>query len=385
MDQFKFVEEHRPDQMRYAEEDIAHQTLVKRSKRILGENVELGQATPKDGTSETHTPSGSSPAPNKRREQVRQAQRTHRQRTQTYMKTLEKEVLRLRNAETDSMAKIEKLQRQVDSLLAVLVENNIQIPSGIMDEALLHSSLSLPDDHKGKRTIVLNPRDDSSLVGLELPSGSGGISSSSSIIEEAKARTAAIEPLPPLGDEECPPPSLVPRVVNFNEGEQPSILNNPQVGIDFVLALERPCLPHLRDSHLDHIVESKEGSLHSHNVSGHVYTASLSLWQPTDPSRTNSETYKVSATELSRLLQSSLNIPIDSDEITPIQIWHHLKSVSLPSDLHIDNLGRLAEELVKYVECLHFGAIVKIENVRMVLGDLFPECRGMGEIISPLP
>jgi hypothetical protein len=77
--------------------------------------------------------------------------------------------------------------------------------------------------------------------------------------------------LPPMDDEQCPPPSSIPRIATFSEGETPSILHDPHVGIDFVLAyvldlvfivfkvlihtsLERPCLPHLRESHLDHIV-----------------------------------------------------------------------------------------------------------------------------------
>jgi len=165
--------------------------------------------------------------------------RTHRQRTQTYMKTLEKEVLRLRNAETDSMAKIEKLQRQVDLLLTTLVEHKIPIPPEVIDEALLHSTLP-PGVPRGVGRVVLNPQDQSSLVSLDYNSGSAGISSSSSLIEEARIRSAAVEPLIPTGDEESPPPSTAPRVTAFDERTKPSILHDPQVGIEFVLAYAFP-------------------------------------------------------------------------------------------------------------------------------------------------
>jgi hypothetical protein len=50
MDQYRFIEEGGPAQMGDTTEDIANQTLVKRSKRVLGEDVELGHA-PKHGHS----------------------------------------------------------------------------------------------------------------------------------------------------------------------------------------------------------------------------------------------------------------------------------------------------------------------------------------------
>ena len=113
---------------------------------------------------------GSGPAaPSKRREQVRHAQRyvlslkspkspsfslpfsilhpylailatktyvsyrTHRQRTQNYIKTLESEVVRLREAETNLLQERDKLKGQIETLRTTVILSNIQLPEGVED------------------------------------------------------------------------------------------------------------------------------------------------------------------------------------------------------------------------------------------------------------
>lgn len=101
-------------------------------------------------------------APSKRREQVRQAQRyriipldypifypltslivvifsnafchrTHRQRTQNYIKTLESEVVRLRGSESSLMQERDAFKAQVGILKTHLLLLNIPLPPGIGD------------------------------------------------------------------------------------------------------------------------------------------------------------------------------------------------------------------------------------------------------------
>ena len=114
---------------------------------------------------------GSGPAaPSKRREQVRHAQRyvfsfkspkvavflssllviscsylakiaiktyvlysTHRQRTQNYIKTLESEVVRLREAETNLLQERDKLKGQIETLRTTVILSNIPLPEGVED------------------------------------------------------------------------------------------------------------------------------------------------------------------------------------------------------------------------------------------------------------
>ena len=117
-------------------------------------------------------------------------------------------------------------------------------------------------------------------------------------------------------------------------------------------SLERPCLLHLRQSHLDYNDRAETPSEHSRLASGHLFTASLQMWQPSLRDRSNPENYAVSAAELERLLTTSLNIGIKDDELTPVQIWNLLGSFAIPDDQQREVLEKLTEELSKHVECL---------------------------------
>lgn len=109
-------------------------SLWKRARRTLGTNslTFLQPTTRPAGTAAPATGSGPA-APSKRREQVRHAQRTHRQRTQNYIKTLESEVVRLRESETNLIQERDKIQNQVDILRATIILSNIPLPEGIED------------------------------------------------------------------------------------------------------------------------------------------------------------------------------------------------------------------------------------------------------------
>ena len=56
--------------------------------------------------------------------------RTHRQRTQNYIKTLESEVVRLRGSEGDLMSENKKLSSQVDTLRTALILADVPLPAG---------------------------------------------------------------------------------------------------------------------------------------------------------------------------------------------------------------------------------------------------------------
>ena len=58
---------------------------------------------------------------------------THRQRTQNYIKTLESEVVRLRESETNLMQERDKLRSQIDNLRTTIVESKIPLPEGVED------------------------------------------------------------------------------------------------------------------------------------------------------------------------------------------------------------------------------------------------------------
>jgi hypothetical protein len=117
-------------------------------------------------------------------------------------------------------------------------------------------------------------------------------------------------------------------------------------------SLERLCLPHLRKSHLDFDDRAKKPSEAAPLTSGHLFTASLQLWQPSIRDRSAQESYDISVAEMERLLNNSLNIGVKDDEVTPVQIWHHLKNFQLPEDRQKELLKRLIEKLFSHVDCL---------------------------------
>lgn len=68
--------------------------------------------------------------------------RTHRQRTQNYIKTLESEVVRLRASESSLMRQRDECQAQVEMLKNTLLLSNIPLPLGI-DRSLPEQSPTL--------------------------------------------------------------------------------------------------------------------------------------------------------------------------------------------------------------------------------------------------
>lgn len=106
-------------------------------------------------------------------------------------------------------------------------------------------------------------------------------------------------------------------------------------------------MDHLRGKHLDHVHESGDSES---GISGHVTTASLSLWQQHTANLPTNASCQISNTELERLLSSSLNLGLMSPEITPVQIWNRIRWIPLPGGE--EALQRLTRELKKHVFCV---------------------------------
>ena len=117
-------------------------------------------------------------------------------------------------------------------------------------------------------------------------------------------------------------------------------------------SLERPCFSHLRSSHLGYDDRAETPSEQAILSSGHLFTASLQLWQPSIRERSELEHYNVSAVDIERLLTTSLNIGVKDDEVTPVQIWNFLRNFTIAEDQQQGLLEKLTEELGKNVECL---------------------------------
>ncbi|KAL8660475.1 MAG: hypothetical protein Q9202_006511 [Teloschistes flavicans] len=152
-------------------------SLWKRARRTLGTNsLTFLQPQNKPSVSKTEGGPNAGPSkttPGKRREQVRHAQRTHRQRTQNYIKALESEVIRLRGSEGDLMQHNNKLQNQVDSLLSAITKANIPLPAGFQAPAKAIQPVTF--DYSMPTTISYKTDDlDHPRLHLGWPASSGG-------------------------------------------------------------------------------------------------------------------------------------------------------------------------------------------------------------------
>lgn len=152
------------------------------------------------------------------------------------MKTLEKEVLRLRDVEKQQLAKIENLQRQVGLLLNTLADHHISPPQDLGE---VGTSLS-PESKEPIAQVLLDPNDAYNLVKLEWSSGSSNRASSNEEGEQNSTREGPLqlssaETTQTLNARSRNPPA--PMAEDSTEDSTScAILHDPRVGVDFVLA-----------------------------------------------------------------------------------------------------------------------------------------------------
>ena len=132
--------------------------------------------------------------------------------------------------------------------------------------------------------------------------------------------------------------------------------------------LERECMQHLHESHfgplahpfdahkfLDPAAQPTNSPEDDPEavISGHVLTASMPLWQKVKeegPVKTSPEAIRK---ELDTLLNSSFQLGL-RNEIAPVQILQllRMRNAEMPEKvITVQDLQRLAEELVKYLKC----------------------------------
>ncbi|KAI5860684.1 hypothetical protein GGS23DRAFT_579844 [Durotheca rogersii] len=332
--------------------------ISKRSKQILGQDV-----LPKTAGGSACTMQGSSTSAgvgqDKRRGQVLQAQRTHRQRTQMYIKILEKEVLRLRESEREAIERAQALQKQVNGLLHALAQNSASSPAASDERSNFQDAASyghVTSNIEGDRGVYVH------VEFSESPSTVSPVNDRGTAEGEHRPWKASFN-LP-----EAPPASSSVLEKAPSTDDSDSLLADPRVGIQFVLALETDCMDHLRGKHLDH---GHSGIINSESeFSGHVSTACFSLWQQNTSNLSTTATYDISNNELDRLLSSSLNLGLAPPEITPVQIWNRVRRLGLSGGK--DALENLTRDLREHVVCLGFGAVLDEGAVEDILKCYFP-------------
>ncbi|KAL1871065.1 hypothetical protein VTK73DRAFT_2261 [Phialemonium thermophilum] len=313
----------------------------------------------------------SKPALTRRQELNRQAQRTHRERKELYIKALEDEVLRLKEIYSNVSQDKDRLAEENRQLRALLAQNGLSPPtsgpSRFLDDAISNPSLAgtssgsvsggaPPSSHTSFTPPPVSARLGTSPVGSGHQQGPHYHSS-------PQNGQAGVNTIPEAG-----PP------------KNPDI-DYEQTGIDFVLSLEKPCM-----DHLPWLVERASGA-GSNEPCGHALMAScppepFSDLTPDIPfgySNATTEpasqgpgqrTWELSKGDLATLLDLSKRLDLDG-EITPVMAWGMILAHPKLAELKAEDFARLTEELRGKVRCYGFGAVLEEFEVRDALETIF--------------
>ncbi|RDW70328.1 hypothetical protein BP5796_08725 [Coleophoma crateriformis] len=261
-----------------------------------------------------------------RRAQVRKAQLEHRQRKANHLKELEQEIVQLRNmitaVENDGgrLLKENRCMREILSGAAILMPAHIS-PPRMTPQTELHSFWNC-----GQGDSLVHTSYDPILKADCLMISSSSSSEGSNV----ESRDVSVPP-------SVPGLSGVPGTAEASDaGDSPAIppvsLDQSDVAVNFILALEAPCRTHFR-----HNPPTEAPFNPDIPETGHELMASALLYsaapesafdfsaQPTEcnhePTSRTLTQWSAPILDISRLYVMSLSLPKGDFEITPVQAW----------------------------------------------------------------
>ncbi|ORY05677.1 hypothetical protein BCR34DRAFT_43418 [Clohesyomyces aquaticus] len=278
----------------------------------------------------------SKPALTRRQELNRQAQRTHRERKEMYIKALEQEVLRLKETFATTTRERDTFAEENRRLKELLMAHGISFDNSSPSNVGLH--------HMGSSTY--GGSSTGSVSGYGPGSNSTGYTSPPSMPSQLP------QSIPSGG------PGVPAQQAQHNNGG----LNYDQIGVDFVLTLERPCMDHMQFL----MIRANDNEM---DVCGHALMATC----PPESHVLNSpdEQYPhqmpdIAMPDLLKLLDLSNRLPLDG-EITPIMAWAMILRDERFGELAKGDLEGVKNDLLAKVRCYGFGAVLEEFEVRDAL------------------
>ncbi|CAI6332186.1 unnamed protein product [Periconia digitata] len=279
----------------------------------------------------------SKPALTRRQELNRQAQRTHRERKEMYIKALEQEVLRIKESFTG-------VSKERDAF----AEENRRLKELLAAHGISYDFSTPPQMHHF--------------------GSSYGDSSSGSVSGGYGARTNSTGYTSPATMQHRG--SISQDTVPIQQQPQPGVPANgmdyDQIGIDFVLTLERPCMDHMQFL----MVRAHDDD---ETISGHALMATAP--PESHIAKCPHEEYPhqmpdIAMPDLMKLLDLSNRLPLDG-EITPIMAWVIILQDPKMAQLTKEDLELIKGDLVAKVRCYGFGAVLEEFEVRDALMAVF--------------
>ncbi|KAK2745269.1 hypothetical protein FQN57_003964 [Myotisia sp. PD_48] len=322
------------------------ETLWARSKKKIP-FLKNDSKEPSDLNSDDQASTAKS-AHSRRREQVRRAQRAHRERKEKYIKSLEQELLRLRDEkgaiilETSQVEKENKLLRDIFVAYGIAmpkelskIRNTRQATVTVVGEPGFGQRLQVSlDDGLGHVPPVYPP-------GFGVPLTRRAVIRASSLFSlrsTSGEHTSSNTPISSkMAGGHAEPSQVYKR-------SHPYGFDATQVAVDFVLFLERCCLGHR--------------SPHKNEFSGHALSIQAPLLVGTSPVLQNNTKWDIPASEVERLFELAGALNLDG-EVTPVQAWRKISEDHRFQQLDPPSLQRMSDELVKNIKCFGFGAILE--------------------------
>lgn len=269
------------------------------------------------------------------------ASRNHRERKENYIKSLEREVLRLREEEATIVQNSKAVREENVMLREILSQHSIPIPDRT---AVLKyvATVSVRDVTDGGQCLRVTMPEMTDYSHAAFDSFTSPFSTSMEMSSPDSGNLAA----PPAREISAQPSE---RGFQNEPPEGQGVagsgsLDNPQIGIDFVLSLEQPCLGHTRG----------EGGISSEVPSGHALTAQAPLLTAAPTTLTPTSSWQIPAVEIDRLLDLSSQLNL-LGEVTPVQAWARLKAHPGFEKLSRDSLEGLKQALMVEVQCYGYA------------------------------
>ncbi|KGO70260.1 hypothetical protein PITC_020790 [Penicillium italicum] len=342
----------------------------------------------------------SKPALTRRQELNRQAQRTHRERKEQYMRALETEVSRLREAYTTEIAEantsiqqhkelIHSIREENEILKEMLAANGIQYeadlerrraerppmmpfqsgPGTVTGSSTASQSAPLAhsvSNHNTTPATTISSGMSPRVTGMDHSEVSTAIAHAS---HQHVYHTGAGEHSMSMDHSSCPPVDTMQPMPAARGGV---FETDPQLQVDFILTLEGPCREHTDYLCRRSVTEADDEDM---PFSGHALMATCP--PPSYIAKTTPEQpYPHKAPDLPHAnLSTLLNLSrqlVTEGQITPIMALQCLKNHELYTTLRRDDIKIIIDTLNTKVRCYGFGAVVEdfelIDCLSSVLG-----------------
>ncbi|KAL4816569.1 hypothetical protein BDW67DRAFT_161868 [Aspergillus spinulosporus] len=316
----------------------------------------------------------SKPALTRRQELNRQAQRTHRERKEQYIRALESEVARLREAYTQEISAANLAVHQHREMV-----NSISEENNMLKEILVAHNINYDAELERRRAERhMGAGFHSSPVGAGSVGSQTGVASFTAHTYSTPPTTVSSGMSPKVNGVDKFDFSSVPDIGPNNQGiatipcdalaaidRRPPIQgagifeDNPQLQIDFILALESPCRDHTDYLCRRSITEADDEDM---PFSGHALMATCP--PPSYIANTTSEqtyphkTYDLPHANLTTLLNLSRQL-VTEGQVTPIMALQALKNHEMYTKLTRDDVKLIMDTLENKVRCYGFGAVLE--------------------------